>query len=108
MNNDVDQFEPGEDVTGEFDVPRRPAGMVVSVRIGPEESEKLLSLAEESGRTVSQVARQAIRSFLAFGGKRSSEVTVSSDPQASLIVRTSGDAAPTEGSSARAQLVAPV
>jgi hypothetical protein len=108
MSNDLDQFDPGEDVTDEFDAPRRPTGMVVSVRIGPEESEKLINLAEESGRTVSQVARQAIRSFLSFGAKRNPEVTVSADPQASLVVRTSGDTAPTEGSGARVEILAAV
>lgn len=65
-----DQFEPGEDVTDEFDVTRKPTGMVVSVRLAPEDANRLSARAEETGMTVSQLARQAIRSFLNFGGGR--------------------------------------
>ncbi|MDO8473110.1 MAG: hypothetical protein Q7T05_04755, partial [Dehalococcoidia bacterium] len=39
-------------------------GIVVSVRLAPEDSGKLVDLAEESGKTVSQVAREAIRAFI--------------------------------------------
>jgi len=103
MSKELDQYEAGEDVTEEFDTPRRPAGIVVSVRLGSEDAVKLVDLAEETGRTVSQLARQAIRSFLAFGGRRteSTEMTVVSvNEEFGLIVRTSAFGAPTEGSPA--------
>jgi hypothetical protein len=103
MSNEPDDFEAGDDVTDDFDAPRRPSGMVVSVRIAPEDSERLISLAEASGHTVSQIARQAIRSFLASGGKPRREATISSAPESSLYVRVSEDSAPTQGS--RSELV---
>ncbi|MBI4317411.1 MAG: hypothetical protein HY675_02885 [Chloroflexi bacterium] len=62
-NLEPEDFEAGENVTDQV---RRskPGGIVVSVRLMPEDSVKLVDLAEESGQTISQVARQAIRSFL--------------------------------------------
>ena len=70
-NNDLDpQFIAGEDVTEELTPPRRDSGMVVSVRLERGDAEKLVEMAEESGHTVSQIARQAIRGYLAFGGRK--------------------------------------
>jgi hypothetical protein len=100
MTNEPEDFEAGEDVTDDFDAPQRPAGMVVSVRIAPQDAERLVDLAETSGHTVSQIARQAIRSFLSSSGRPRREATVSSAPDVSLFVRTSEDTAPTEGARA--------
>jgi predicted transcriptional regulator len=102
MTNRPEDFEAGDDVTEEFETPRRPFGMVVSVRIGPEESAKLIDLAEETGRTVSQVARQAIRSFLALGKqKESAEISATTDLHASLFVQAAATEVSTEASGAR-------
>ena len=73
MNVEPEEFEAGENVTDQ--VRRNKAsGIVVSVRLAPEDSIKLIDLAEESGKTVSQVARQAIRSFISQCGRRPSFV----------------------------------
>src|SRR3989304_3325946 len=66
MNTGSQEFEVGENVTDEIVDYRqsRSSGIVVSVRLAPEDSTKLIILAEESGKTVSQIARQAIRSFI--------------------------------------------
>lgn len=63
MNLKPEDFEAGENIT---DKVRRgkPGGMVVSVRLTQEDSVKLVDLAEEIGKTISQVARQAIHSFI--------------------------------------------
>jgi len=96
-----DEFQPDEDVTEEFEKPRRSGGMVVSTRIDAEDADKLVALAEESGRTVSQVARQAIRAFVAFGTRRpeAQEVTATADVDAGvgLMVRTEGTGTATYG-----------
>ena len=69
MNMEPEQFEAGENVTDEVRR-NRPGGMVVSVRLTQEDSVKLIDLAEESGKTISQLARQAIRAFIAYSGRR--------------------------------------
>ncbi|MBI2908308.1 MAG: CopG family transcriptional regulator [Chloroflexi bacterium] len=69
MNIEPEEFEAGENVTNQV---RRskPAAIVVSVRLSPEDSVKLIDLAEASGKTVSQVAREAIRLFMSQSGQR--------------------------------------
>ena len=64
MSIEPEEFEAGENVTDQVRR-NKPSGIVISVRLTPEDSIKLVDLAEESGKTVSQVARQAIRSFIA-------------------------------------------
>jgi hypothetical protein len=102
VSNEPDQFEAGEDVTESFERSRH-SGMVVSVRLPAEDSDKLIDLAEETGRTVSQVARQAIRSFLAGGGRKvdNQEVSATMQAEAPLVVRSNDQGSPTEGSAAR-------
>ena len=66
MTLDPSQFELGEDVTAQFEPPtKKKSGIVVSVRLSPEDADELLSLSEKTDRTVSQVAREAIRRYLA-------------------------------------------
>lgn len=67
MNTEPEEFEVGENITDQVDRRSRSSGIVVSVRLAPEDSAKLIDLAEESGKTVSQIARQAIRSFISHG-----------------------------------------
>lgn len=66
-NREPEEFEAGENVTDQVQR-NKPSRIVISVRLTPEDSVKLLDLAEESGKTVSQVARQAIRSFISQRG----------------------------------------
>ncbi len=60
---ELEEFEAGENVTGQVRR-NRAGGIVVSVRLTQEDSARLVGLAEDSGKTVSQIARQAIRAFL--------------------------------------------
>jgi hypothetical protein len=104
--SEIDDFQPGEDVTDSFEEPRRPSGIVVSVRLAPQDADRLIDLAEETGRTVSQIARQAIRSFLAFGDRSVEirEVTVASSPEVGMLtVRTEWAGVPTHNLPAFAQ-----
>lgn len=64
-----EEFEAGENVTNQVRR-NKPGGIVVSVRLTPEDSVRLVDLAEDSGKTISQVARQAIRAFLSHLGQR--------------------------------------
>lgn len=57
-----DDFEIG---TEPIEVERKPrAGVVISVRLSPDEAEQFQKIAEERGMTVSQIARQALGAFL--------------------------------------------
>ena len=81
-----EEFEAGENVTDEV---RRskPGGIVVSVRLSREDSAKLVDLAEDSGKTVSQIARQAIRIFVSQCGQRPTfvpEIT-GATPEVSIV-----------------------
>jgi hypothetical protein len=98
-----EEFYGDDDVTEEFEKPRHASGMVVSVRLGAEDAENLVTLAEESGRTVSQVARQAIRAYLSFSGRKvdTTEVTVASEGSLGLVIRL-------QGSSVATQVAAPI
>jgi hypothetical protein len=52
-------------------VQRRPrSGLVVSTRLSPEEADRLQDLAEAQGKTVSQVAREALTIYVNAGGTR--------------------------------------
>ena len=108
MSNDPDQFEADEDVTSEYEAPSRPSGMVVSVRLAAEDSEKLMHLAEETGLTVSQIARRAIQAFVAFGGRRTetTELTVATEGDLGLLVRTQAVGSATQGVPSSYELVA--
>lgn len=68
-NMEPEDFEAGENMTDQVQK-SKPMGIVVSVRLTPEDSDKLVDLAEESGKTVSQLVRQAVRSFLSHRGQR--------------------------------------
>lgn len=60
-----EEFELGEDITEQFEAPKRSrSGIVVSVRLEPDDADRLTELAEATGRTVSQVARAAIHDYL--------------------------------------------
>ena len=64
MTLDPKSFLVGEDVTEQFAPAPKAPGMVISVRLGKEDAERLLALAAESHRTVSQVARDALHQYL--------------------------------------------
>ncbi|MCL4370385.1 MAG: hypothetical protein M1380_05705 [Chloroflexi bacterium] len=68
-NIEPGEFEAGENVTDQVRR-NKPGGIVVSVRLAQEDSVRLVDLAEDSGQTISQVARQAIRAFLSHRGQR--------------------------------------
>ena len=68
-NLEPEEFEAGEKVTDQVVRRNISSGIVISVRLTPEDSIKLADLAEENGKTVSQVARQAIRSFISRRGQ---------------------------------------
>lgn len=63
MTLEREEYELGEDVTHEFE-PSKAPGIVVSLRLGRDDADRLLRFAAETERTVSQVARLAIRDFL--------------------------------------------
>ena len=52
----------GEDLTAQ--VERKTPGLVVSARLDPEDATRLLAIARQSGRTVSQIAREALRKYI--------------------------------------------
>ena len=99
---DRDDVEVGDEPV---DVERRPrAGVVVSVRLSPEEAERLLRLAEARGTTLSQVTREAVASYLRAGALASASGvrwTGTTTDFASLTIST--DAGPALGTSGGAR-----
>lgn len=67
MTINPEDFEAGANVTSRVRS-EKSGGLVVSARLSPEDTERLLTLSDETGRTVSDLARQAIRTFLSRGG----------------------------------------
>lgn len=63
MTINPDEFEAGTNVTARVRG-EKSGGLVLSVRLSSEDSEALLAMAEESRRSVSDIARQAVRAFL--------------------------------------------
>ena len=63
MTLDPELFEAGTNVTARVRGDKSP-GLVLSVRLSAEDAESLLSMAEETGRSVSEIARMAVRAFL--------------------------------------------
>lgn len=61
---DPNAYELGEDVTDTVEKSKKAGGMVVSVRLSRDEADRLVEYAEQNDRTVSQVARLALRQFL--------------------------------------------
>src|SRR5437868_395267 len=63
MIKEDDEYEAGANVTNRLRGDK-PSGVVISVRLSEDDAERLNQLAEENSRSLSQVARQAIRAFL--------------------------------------------
>ncbi len=63
--SDPAEYELGEEVTSQFEKAKAPPGMVVSVRLERDDAKALLKEARETEHTVSQIARLAIRHYLA-------------------------------------------
>jgi len=65
MSIDPEQFEVGDEP---IDVERRPrAGVVVSIRLSPDEADRLQELAAERNMTLSRLGREAIVRLLEGG-----------------------------------------
>ena len=60
----VEDFDLDQDVALEVETRRRRRGVVVSVRLDSEDAGLLFAQAEQSGSTVSEVARKAIHAYL--------------------------------------------
>ncbi len=58
-------YELGEDVTDLVERPTRPASLVVSARLERDDAERLLAMARKTNRTLSQIAREALRQYIA-------------------------------------------
>jgi hypothetical protein len=58
-------IELGEEITN-VEV-RRPVGLVISVRLSAEEADQLERIAERAGKSVTDVAREAVQAVIAAG-----------------------------------------
>jgi predicted transcriptional regulator len=91
--------------TEALEVERRPrSGVVVSVRLSPDEADALQNIAERGRLTLSQVAREAIRQYLS-GGKTTKDpavtpwmATISGQANLEVVYSFYGTTAQTEGS----------
>jgi Ribbon-helix-helix protein, copG family len=73
MNNEklrYERIEPGDielgDEITEVEV-RSPVGLVISVRLSAEEADQLEQIAEKAGKSVTEVAREAVQAVIAAG-----------------------------------------
>ena len=74
MTNELDQFEPGEDVTDEFEIPPpEKRGIVISIRLSVAEARLLAELAAGNGQTVSEASRAALLGFLKSSKRKPSQ-----------------------------------
>jgi hypothetical protein len=73
MNNEnlrYERIEPGDIELGDeiTDVEvKRPVGLVISVRLSAEEADQLERIAERAGKSVTDVAREAVQAVIAAG-----------------------------------------
>jgi predicted N-acetyltransferase YhbS len=73
MNNEMlryERIEPsdielGDEIT-DVEV-RRPVGLVIAVRLSAEEADQLERIAEKAGKSVTEVAREAVQAVIAAG-----------------------------------------
>lgn len=76
-NTDNEDVTLGEDVTALAKSKSKGGTSVVAVRLSLEELSELESISQETGKTVSQVMREAIRNGLYFNAYSRPSVTVS-------------------------------
>ncbi|MGE0600318.1 MAG: ribbon-helix-helix protein, CopG family [Dehalococcoidia bacterium] len=62
MRTKPTDYELGDDVTDRAN--RRDQGIVVSVRLDPEEGQRLTAIAKKSDRTLSQIVRAALKDYI--------------------------------------------
>ncbi len=97
---DRTDVEMGEET---LDVERRPrAGVVVSVRLSPQEADRLQDVAERRRLTISQVAREALSAYLTGGAVGALAAAplqggTSNDASLTLIVKDYGHTAYSHG-----------
>jgi hypothetical protein len=68
-SNDLEQVELDDEIL-EVMPPRSRPGVVVSVRLGPDDAETLHELADRRRTTLSEIAREAITTYLHRPGAR--------------------------------------
>ena len=86
--SDPAEYELGEEVTSQFEKAKAPPGMVVSVRLERDDAKALLKEARETEHTVSQIARLAIRHYLANPQCRTSAARGAFSPGKTLAAIT--------------------
>jgi hypothetical protein len=84
-------FELGEEILDVVHPRGRSHGMVLSVRLGPEEAERLYEASASSERKMSEIVRAALRAYLSPGQADAGEpvvnVTVTAEAPAILTIR---------------------
>jgi hypothetical protein len=63
MSLEPEEFEAGADVTNQI-VGERSKGLTVAISLSAEDTDRLLTISEQTGQPVTEVARKAIQSFL--------------------------------------------
>jgi hypothetical protein len=63
METDTDKYDLGEEITSQVEV-RKPTGLVVSARLEPDVVDRLMDISEATGRSISQVVREAVLSYI--------------------------------------------
>ena len=76
MNDENEAFVLGEDVTSVAASKRASGTAVVSVRLTSAEVAELESLSRASGKTISQIAREALTAYVRNNKQQESQVSI--------------------------------
>lgn len=77
MNSNEEKYELGEDVTQAAAAKERKGSVVLSVRLSSHELAKLEQVAQASGKTISQIVREAVTGFVPMGRTANYGVVIS-------------------------------
>jgi hypothetical protein len=88
MSNEHAEYELGDDVTTAAAARERRGSTVLSVRLAPDELAQLESLSHATGRTFSQIVREALSSCIQLSRYAQPSVTLSIEGQGTFTTGT--------------------
>src|SRR5712692_4095581 len=89
-------FELGDEITNVERATGRSRGMVLSVRLGPDDAQRLYAASATTGRKMSDIVRAALQAYLNPTGSTSDEVVMNltlavTRPEPVLLTVAHGD-----------------
>jgi predicted transcriptional regulator len=88
MDNEHEEYVLGPDVTPSAAARERRGTTVLSVRLAPDELAQLESVSRATGRTISQIVREALSSCIQLSRYAQPSVTLSVEGQSTVTTGT--------------------